>query len=446
MIEKAILTGLINHEDYTRRVIPYIEREYFSERSMGEKIIFSLIKEHYLKYNKQPSKEMIRVSMDSKNIRENLYEQAVEVLDSINTNDVMDVDWLIDETEVFCKKRAFYNAILKASEYIDKDDTSLYHGAIEIVSKAISVGFDGDLGSNYFDSAMDRFESLKKGQDKLACGIKIFDIVTKGGFVNPSLTVFIAPTGVGKSLMLCNLAAAYLREGKNVLYFTMEMEEEQVEQRIDLNFLDLTTDQMKSLNNSQFFSRMEKIRKTFSGDLITKRFVSGAAHSGHFRHFIEEIKIKKDFKPDVIIVDYLNICASATTTKAAGPYDFFATIAVELRGLGQEFNCPVFTATQTNREGTKAADFEITDVADSWGIAHNADYVYGLIETEELAKQGQMRVKRLKDRYNDYMTWYSSFSIGVDKTKQRVYDISLDLTDSERKMIEDEFTNMLNGD
>lgn len=421
MIENTILSTLVSDPEYIRKVIPYIERDYFP--SMGEQIVFALIKDHFLKYNKPPTKSSLFVDLTNKKIKEDFHKQAHGVLESLVAEPV-DINWLVDATEDYCKKRAFFNAMVKASDLIGAGDTDLYHGALDIVSKALSVNFDSDLGSSYFDDAEKRYDAYKAGVSQIPITIDIFNKVTKGGFVNPSLTVFVAPTGVGKSLFLCNFAADFIRQGKNVLYFTMEMSQIQVEQRIDLNLLDLKVDQLKLLEKSQFMNRVVNIKKQGMGKLRTKAYPAGSAHAGHFRYFIEELKLKEGFIPDVIIVDYLNICASARATKAMGLYDFNGTIAVELRGLGQEFDCPVLTATQTNREGTKASDFEATDIADSWGIAHTADYIYGIVETQELAGMMQMKIKRLKDRYNDYKTWYTSFIIGVDKEKQRIYDIN----------------------
>lgn len=421
MIERTILASLINEPEYIRKVIPYIDREYF--REMGEQIIFSLIKEYFVKYNTLPNKNVLSVELNSKNIKENFYDQAFEVLKSLNYTQT-DVKWLIDATENFCKRRAYFNAISKASELLEGDDTTLYHKSLDLVSKALSVSFDSDLGSDYFESAAERFDKYKEGYERLPTTFNIFNKVTKGGFVLPSLTIFMAPTGVGKSLFLCNMAASYLQMGKNVMYFTMEMSQTQVEQRVDLNMLDMRDDQILNLEKSQFVNRVFNLKKKFAGKLRVKEFPSGSVHAGHFRYFLEDLKLKEGFIPDVIIVDYLNICKASFMTKNASLYEFTGQIALELRGLAQEFKCPLFTATQTNRDGTKAADFEVTDIADSWGVTHHADYIYGIIETEELAKLFQMRIKRLKDRYNDYRTWYTSFIIGVDKSKQRIYDIA----------------------
>lgn len=422
MIEQTILASLINEIEYTRKVIPYIDREYFNE--MGEKIIFSIIKDNFLKYNTLPNKEVLAIELESKNLREHFYEQASEVLNRINYSKT-DINWLVDATEKWCQRRAFFNAISKASELLEEDDTTLYQKSLGMVSSALAVSFDTDLGSDYFDAAADRYDKYKEGVEKYPTTFESFNRVTKGGFVNPSLTIFIAPTGVGKSLFLCNFASSYLQMGKNVLYFTMEMSQTQVEQRIDLNMLDLREDQIKALEKQQFVNRVSNLKKKFAGRLKVKEYPSGSVNANHFRYFIEELKLKEGFIPDIIIIDYLNICTAAMTTKNAGLYEYTGQIAVELRGLGQEYRCPVFTATQTNREGTKASDFEVTDVADSWGVTHHADYIYGIIETEELAKMMQMKIKRLKDRYNDYRV-FNSFIIGVDKTKQRIFDINLE--------------------
>lgn len=440
MIEKTILSALINNHEYIRKVIPYIDRDYFQQ--MGEKIVFSLIKEHFVKYNTVPNKTVIGVELDSKKLNEDFHKQAHATLTSLN-NEPVDTEWLIDATEDFCKKRAFLNAMITASNLLDTDDTTLYHGALDVVSKALSVSFDSDLGSDYFDQAEERFDLTQRGYDKLPCTFEIFNKVTKGGFVIPSLTIFMAPTGVGKSLALANLAASFLQLGKNVLYITLEMSEKQVEQRIDLNLLDLREDQIKVLEKHQYMNRIAALKKRFTGKLRTKEYPSQSAHSGHFRYFIEELRLKEDFVPDAIIVDYLNICASASANKNTPTHEYAGKIAVELRAIGQEFKVPVFSATQTNRDGKKVVDFDITDVAESWAVMHHADYVYGLIETEELAKMNQMKVKRLKDRYQDYAAWYPSFIIGVDKTKQKFFDIQ-QMDDNENgEEIDENFRELL---
>lgn len=441
MIEKTILSALINNQEYIRKVIPYIDRDYFPQ--MGEKIIFSLIKEHFIKYNNVPTKTVIGVELDNKKINEKLHEEAVETLNKLNLEPI-DVDWLVDATEEFCKKRAFLNAMVTASGFLDGDDTTLYHNALDVVSKALAVSFDSDLGSDYFDDAEERYDQTQKGYDKLPSTFDIFNIVTKGGFIIPSLTIFMAPTGVGKSLALVNFAASFLQQGKNVLYITMEMSEKQVEQRIDLNLLDLREDQIKNLEKQQYLNRINNIKKKFHGKLRTKEYPARSAHAGHFRYFIDELKLKEDFVPDVIIVDYLNICASSTAPKNIPTHQYAGRVAVELRALGQEYRVPVFSATQTNRDGTKMSDFEITDVAESWEVMHHADYVYGLIETEDLAMMNQMKIKRLKDRYNDYTSWYQSFIIGVDKTKQRFYDINMNNQDTNNEEeIDEDFKQLL---
>lgn len=440
MIENTILASLIHEPEYIRKVIPYIQRDYF--KNMGEKIIFSLIKEHFLKYNNNPTKVMLDVELSKKNLNESYFEQAQQTLKDIKDQHA-DINWLVDATEDWCKKRAYFNAIVAAADLIEKDDTALYHGSLEMVSKALSVSFDSDLGSDYYDDAAIRFDKIKEGKVQLPTTFEIFNKVTKGGFVNPSLTVFIAPTGVGKSLFLCNIAASYLQQGKNVLYFTMEMSQQQVEQRIDLNLLDMREDQIKVMEKMQFVNRIHNLKKKFSGKLRTKEYPSGSAHSGNFRYFIEELKIKEGFVPDIIIIDYLNICSAAAVSRNTGLYEYMGQIALELRGLGQEFKCPVFTATQTNREGTKAVDFDSTDIADSWGVTHHADYIYGIIETEALAKMNQMCVKRLKDRYNDYKSWMPNFIIGVDKPKQRIYDVQSDNDNTSEFEIDNQFKEML---
>ena len=442
MIEETILSGLINNEEYTRKVINFIKRDYF--KKVGEKVIFTLIHKHFLQYNTLPTKSSLEIDLNNRNnISEAIYNESIKLLHSLEKEE-FDVNWLVDATEDFCKKRAFYNALLFSSDLISKDDPSLYHEALNKVTEAISVTFDNSLGSDYFNDAEKRFDSYTKGSEQVPCSINSFNTVTKGGFVKPSLTVFIAPTGVGKSLFLCNFAQSFISEGKNVLYFTFEMSEVQVEQRVDLNVLDMTVEDIKYLTKSQYFNRIVGIKKKNYGRLITKFYPAFSAHMGHFRHFIDELKQKQNFIPDVIIFDYLVICGSSKLSRNAGSYEYFSIVAAELRGIGQEYNCPVFTAAQTNREGTKQEDYDITDIAESWGIVHHSDYVYGIIETEQLRTMSMMKVKRFKDRYNDYTSWMPNFNVGVDKTKQKIYDLDTKVEDSiNNNMVEKEFSNVM---
>ena len=431
MIDDLIVSSLVNDDAYTRRVLPYIKREYFSNQ--GHQVLFSLVQRHFAKYNRSPSKDVLKVELSNLNINENMFDAAVEVYEDL-TSEVQELDWMLDATEDFCKKRAYYNAIVAASDLLDKDDTAIYSQSLDMVKDALAVSFDSNIGHDYIEDAEERFKSYAEKEDQLPVGINIFDKTTKGGYVNKSLTLFMAPTGVGKSLFLCNFAAEFLRQGKNVLYLTMEMSEKQVSQRIDLNLLDMETDELLNSNVGTLMNRLKRFKIGPIGRLVVKEFASGQAHSGHFRHTIEELKLKKNFKPDVIIIDYLNICASSRVKQDQGGYTFYGTIAQELRGLGQEFGCRVFSATQTNRDGTKVSDFDVTDIADSWGVTHHCDYIYGIIETEELAKLGQYKVKRLKDRYNDYKNWYPSFIIGTDKSHQRLFDINEDDDDDDLDM------------
>lgn len=421
MITNTIISSLIFNDEFTRKTLPYIKKEYFED--IGEQVVFALIQEFYGKYNKTPSLQSLKIEVDSKNLNESVYESTVEVLNGLS-EPMVDTDWLIDTTEDFCKTRAYFNAIVAASELIDKGDTALYGQTLDIVTKALAVTFDSSIGHDFIEDAQERYEAYREKKDQLKCGIPVFDHVTKGGFVNQSLTVFMAPTGVGKSLFLCNFAAQFLKQGKNVLYLTMEMSETQVSQRIDLNLLDMTTEELVQATKAGYINRINNIKRMTSGKIIVKEYPSGSAHSGHFRYLIADLKLKKDFVPDVIVVDYLNICASARVTKAHGMFEFSKNIAEELRGLGQEFKCRVFTATQVNRDGAKVSDFDLTNTSESFGVPATADYFYGIIETEELATMGQMKIKRLKDRYQDYVSWWPSFIIGVDKSKQRIYDIN----------------------
>ena len=420
MIEQAILSSLIFNEEYSRKVLPYINKDYFED--VGQKILHKLIRDHYVKYNKNPTIESITIDLENSNLKESIYDRAVQELAELKPNDY-DIDWLVDNTEQFCKKRAFLNAIQSSANLLQGDDTSQYTSALDLVQNALSVSFDDHVGHDYVADAAARLEKYHSKADHLPCDLELFNTATKGGFVDKSMTVFLAPTGVGKSLFLCHFASSFLTQGKNVLYITLEMAEEKIAERIDANLLDVPINDLATIDKNSFFNRMNKLQKQNIGRLIVKEYPARTVHSGHFRHLIKELAVKKGFKPDVLIVDYLGICGSATVGKGASMYDYQKSVAEEIRGLGTEFNMRVFSAAQVNREGVKSGDFSQTDVAESWGVPNTADYMYGIMSTEELEKRGQIKVKRLKDRYQDYITWMPSFVIGIDRGKMRLYDI-----------------------
>ena len=437
MIEEAILASLVYNEEYTRKVLPYLKKEYFHD--VGQQVLHKLIRDHHLKYNKNPTKESLTVDLENSNLKETIYESAIKTLDAIKPAPY-DIEWLVDNTEEFCKRKAFFNAISQTASLLEKEDTSTYGSALDLVQDALSVSFDNHIGHDYIADAMKRFETYHEKTDHLPCDLNIFNTVTKGGFVDKSMTVFLAPTGVGKSLFLCHFAASFLTQGKNVLYITLEMAEEKIAERIDANLLDVTVDDLSTIDRSSYLSRMARLQKKSIGQLIIKEYPARTVHSGHFRHLIRELAVKKKFKPDVLIIDYLGICGSATAPKSASMYDSQKSVAEEVRGLGTEFGMRIFSAAQVNREGVKAGDFAQTDVAESWGVPNTADYMYGIISTEELEKRGQLKIKRLKDRYNDYVTYMPSFLIGIDRGKMRLHDIDedIDVPVKQAEMVDDD--------
>ena len=418
MIETTILSSLVYNEEYARKVLPYLKVDYFQQN--GHKIVLKLIRDYFLKYKTSPNLVTLNVDLEQLQIVEHVHKDAVTTLSGLADSPV-DSQWLMNSTEEFCKRQAFFNAIQKAADVLK--DPAKYGSTAQMVSDALAVSFDPRIGHDFFEDAEMRHESYHEKKDHLPCDLELFNKTTKGGFVTKSTVMFLAPTGVGKSLVLCHFASSFLMQGKNVLYITMEMSEEKIAERIDANLLDIPINELEIVDRTGYMNRINRLKTKSVGKLIVKEYPARSAHSGHFRHLIQELKLKKKFVPDVIMVDYVGICASATAAKGANSHDYQQAVAEELRGLATEFNCRVFSAAQINREGTKASDFESTDIAGSWGVPATADYMYGLVVTEELAKRGQIKIKRLKDRYADYITWYPAFLIGIDRSKMRLYDI-----------------------
>lgn len=432
-IEKTILRNLIHNEDYMRKVIPFLKKEYFTARS--EEIIFSKILEFIDKFNNLPTTEALEIScQNDKTITEDTYKELTQIIGDLEPKEVNE-DWLVAETEKFCKDKALYNAILKSISIIDGREKGVKEEAIpSILQDALAVCFDSSVGHDYFEDSEARFEFYNKKENKLEFDIEMFNKITNGGLPNKTLNVLMASTGVGKSLFMCHMAAAWLKEGKNVLYITLEMAEERIAERIDANMLDVAIDQLKDLPKQSFDNRVKKILDKTTGKLIIKEYPTASAHVNHFRTLLNELNLKRSFKPDVIFVDYLNICASSRFKPSAGfnSYTIIKAIAEELRGLAVEFNVPVISATQTNRGGYGNTDVELTDTSESMGLPMSVDLMIALISTEELERVNQVMVKQLKNRYND-PTKYKRFVVGVDRAKMRVYD----LEDSAQQNIQD---------
>ena len=418
-----ILNHLLNNEDYCRRVIPYLRKEYFEGI---HKNVFDLIVKFVGQHNKLPTSKILHLELKKVNAPEEILNSCSRLIDEIGLKSDVDTEYLIQESEKWCRERSVYNAIMESIQIIDGKDKERSEGAIpEILSSALGTSFDQAIGHDYIDNSEDRFTFYNKKEDRIPFDLDYFNKITKGGLPNKTLNIALAGTGVGKSLFMCHCAASVLSQGKNVLYITMEMAEERIAERIDANLMDLPVEQLQSLPKQVFDSKISKIAKGSIGKLIIKEYPTGAAHTGHFRALLNELKLKKNFCPDIIYVDYLNICASSRMRGLGGSinsYSYIKAIAEELRGLAVEFNVPIVSATQTTRSGYSNTDLGLEDTSESFGLPATADLMFALISTEELEDLGQMLVKQLKNRYND-PTKFRRFVIGVDRSRMKLYDV-----------------------
>ena len=421
-IEQTILRHLLTDEKYMRKVLPFIKPDYFEG---PYRVLFKEAGKFVAKYNKLPVKESFKIELDQSEISSEQYKLAVEVMPALFEEDKVDDQWLADTTEKWCQDRALHNAIMESISIIDGKHETLTKNALpDILQKALGVAFDANVGHDYIENAEQRFEFYNKEEDRIPFDLEYFNRITKGGIPNKTLNVALAGTGVGKSLFMCHCAAAALTQGLNVLYITMEMAEERIAERIDANLLNIPIDQLEKTPKVNFTEKVHELSKKTNGKLIIKEYPTGSAHSGHFRALLNELKLKRQFEPDIIFIDYLNICASSRMKGMGGAinsYNYIKAIAEELRGLAVEFDVPVFSATQTTRSGYSNSDVGLEDTSESFGLPATADLMFALISTEELERSGQLMVKQLKNRYND-PTKYKRFVIGVDRAKMRLYD------------------------
>ena len=422
-IETVILQNLVNDDEYMRKVIPFLKRDYFIDNN--EKIIYDQIKNFIDQYNAVPNKDALVIAVQNdKSLTEDQYK---EIVDTVNLLDPTEHnrDWLYKETEKFCKDKAIYNAILSSIAIIDgRDKAKSEDGIPALLQEALGVCFDNNVGHDYLQSAESRYEFYHRVESRTPFDLEYFNKITNGGLPNKTLNVVLAGTGVGKSLFMCHVAASTLAQGKNVLYITLEMAEERIAERIDANLMNITMDQLKDLPKAMFESRIEKIRNKTEGNLIIKEYPTAGAHVGHFKALLNELQLKRQFKPDMIIIDYLNICASSRFKAGSNinSYTLIKSIAEELRGLAVEENVPILSATQTTRSGYGNTDVELTDTSESFGLPATVDFMFALISTEELEQLNQLMVKQLKNRYND-PTANKRFMIGVDRAKMKLYDL-----------------------
>ena len=424
LIEKTILTNLIHNEQYTRKVLPFIKGDYFSDRT--ERTIFEEIQKFVDKYNDLPNKNALQVELDSrKDLNEEDYKRVLSVVKELKKGDDENFDWLVETTEDFCKDKAVYNAIVDGIKIIDGKDKKRGVDALpSILTDALAVGFDNRVGHDYIHDADARFEFYHKVEEKIPFDLEFFNRITKGGLPPKTLNIALAGTGVGKSLFMCHMASNCLSQGRNVLYITLEMAEERIAERIDANLMNISIDDLHALPKQMFDDKIGQIIKKTNGKLTIKEYPTASAHSAHFRGLIKELAIKKSFKPDIVFIDYLNICASSRF-KANGnvnSYMYIKAIAEELRGLAVETNVPIVSATQTTRSGFTSSDIGLEDTSESFGLPATADLMFALISNEELEELNQIAVKQLKNRYND-PTVNKRFVLGIDRAKMKLYDL-----------------------
>jgi replicative DNA helicase len=422
-VETKIIGSLIGDEEYCRKVAPFIDPRYFSDRYesiiVGESLAF------FSKYNKPATKDVVKIELSGrKDLNDKELADCLNVLDNVKFEKTND-DWLIERTEKFCKDRAVYNAILDSIKIIDGKDKALSQEAIpKILQDALAVSFDQNVGHDYLNNADERYDYYHRVEEKVPFDLTLMNKITAGGLSRKSLNVVLAGTNAGKSLFMCHVAASTLIQGRNVLYITLEMSEEKIAERIDANLMNITMDELKVIDRDAFNSRVKKIAEKTQGKLIIKEYPTASAHSGHFRALLEELKIKREFTPEIVIIDYLNICTSARLKmgSSVNSYLYIKSIAEELRGLAVEYNLPILTATQTTRGGYNNSDVELTDTSESFGLPATADLMFALIRSEDLDQLDQVMIKQLKNRYAD-PTMYKRFVLGIDRAKMKLYDV-----------------------
>ena len=421
-VEFLILRNLLHNEEYLRKVVPFLKSEYFEDEK--QKIVYQEIASFVEEYNELTTKEVLCIQIEKrKDITDSMFKDITSLIDELD-NSPADLQWLLDTTEKWCRDRAIYLALIESISLADgKDDTKGRDAIPSILSDALAVSFDNHVGHDYLIDYEERYESYHRKEDKIPFDLEFFDKVTKGGLPNKTLNIALAGTGVGKSLFMCHFASSVLLQGKNVLYITMEMAEEKIAERIDANLLNINMQDITDLPKQMFESKVNDISKKTQGTLIIKEYPTAAAHSGHFKSLLNELALKKSFRPDIIFIDYLNICASSRYrgNSNVNSYSYIKAIAEELRGLAVEANLPIVSATQTTRSGFASSDVDLTDTSESFGLPATADLMFALISTEELESINQILVKQLKNRYND-PTIHKRFVVGIDRAKMRLYD------------------------
>ena len=425
-IETTILKNLLQNEDYARKVLPFLNDEYFTENS--DKIIYNQINNFILKYNSLPNKEALNIELSEAKITEEDFKESINLINEISKDDqeFSDLSWLLDSTEKFCQDKAIYNAVVSSIKILDEPEKSKDDkGAIpELLTDALSVSFDPHVGHDYLLDSDDRYLFYHRTEKKIPFDLEYFNKITGGGLSSKTLNIAMAGTGVGKSLFMCHFSSNCLSQGHNVLYITLEMAEERIAERIDANLLNIRLDDLVSLPKSMYEKKIENLRKKFSGRLIIKEYPTAAASTNHFRALLNELNLKRNFKPNIIFVDYINICSSARIRPGqyVNSYSYVKSIAEELRGLAVEFDVPIMSATQTNRQGFQNTDVGLEDTSESFGLPATADFMFAIISNDKLEEVNQILVKQLKNRYGD-PTVNKKFLVGIDRAKMKLIDL-----------------------
>ena len=422
-LEQTILKNLIQSEEFARKVIPFLKSEYFTE--VDEKTVFAEVKEYFDKYTKNPTTEALLINLDnSTTLTDNVVQSSKRLVGQLHDDsEETPQSWLVEETEKWCKDRAIYIAVMNSIDVLDNKSQRSTGEIPELLKDALSVSFDTHIGHDVLEDSDERFEFYHTEEEKIPFDLEFFNKITKGGLPNKTLNICLAGTGVGKSLFMCHQAASCLMMGKNVLYITLEMSEERIAERIDANTMNVPMKEIPDLNKKMFDKKIDKLKNKTQGKLIIKEYPTAQAHVGHFRHLLQELDIKKDFQPDIIFIDYLNICASSRIKPGAGAnsYTLVKSIAEELRGLAVEYDVPMVSATQTTRSGYGSTDIGLEDTSESFGLPATADLMFALITSDELEELDQLVVKQLKNRYND-PTIFKRFVIGIDRSRMKLYD------------------------
>ena len=424
-LETTILKNLLYNEEYTRKVLPFLSVNYFQERE--DKILYEKIDEYINQYNTLPTQEALAIELDKSSIKDEEFQNSLKLLESItNENDEANISWLLDSTEKFCQDRAIYNAVVESISILDeKGRNTRDKGSIpDILSDALSVSFDPHVGHDYFLDADERYKFYHRIEEKIPWDLEFFNRITKGGLSNKTLNIALAGTGVGKSLFMCHVAASCLSQNYNVLYITLEMAEEKIAERVDANLLNISIDDLQKLPKDLYDKKIDKLKQTTKGKLIVKEYPTAAANVNHFRALLNELNLKKSFVPNIILIDYINICTSSRIKPGSNvnSYTYIKSIAEELRGLAVENAIPILSATQTTRSGFTNTDIGLEDTSESFGLPATADFMFAIISTEQMEELNQIMIKQLKNRYSD-PTSNRKFVIGIDRSKMKLYDV-----------------------